>query len=127
MDFLISLLDALSISSNYLKKLSTMEIEEEKAPVIRAYSYNTATENRRARRSIRKEERYYLLEYTKLTTGFLKMIFDEKSRLSYDILYQNFLDLHEELVDHCVKVKNFKFLQFNPDFVPSIFKPREKK
>jgi len=104
-----------------------MEIEEEKAPVIRAYSYNTATENRRARRSIRKEERYYLLEYTKLTTGFLKMIFDEKSRLSYDILYQNFLDLHEELVDHCVKVKKFKFLQFNPDFVPSIFKPREKK
>jgi len=127
MDFLISLLDALSISSNYLKKLSTMEIEEEKAPVIRAYSYNTATENRRARRSIRKEERYYLLEYTKLTTGFLKMIFDEKSRLSYDILYQNFLDLHEELVDYCVKVKKFKFLQFNPDFVPSIFKPREKK
>jgi len=104
-----------------------MEIEEEKAPVIRAYSYNTATENRRARRSIRKEERYYLLEYTKLTTGFLKMIFDEKSRLSYDILYQNFLDLHEELVDYCVKVKKFKFLQFNPDFVPSIFKPREKK
>jgi len=104
-----------------------METETLEAPIIRAYSYNTATENRRARRSIRKEERYYLLEYTKLTTGFLKMIFDEKSRLSYEILYQNFLDLHEELVAHCVLVKKFRWLKFNPDFVPSIFKPIEKK
>jgi len=104
-----------------------MEIEEEKAPVIRAYSYNTSTENRRAKRAIRKEERYYLTKYTELTTGFLKMIFDEKSRLSYEILYQNFLDLHEELVAHCVVVKKFRWLKFNPDFVPYVFKPREKK
>jgi hypothetical protein len=104
-----------------------MGTETLEAPIIRAYSYNTSTENRRARRAIRKEERYYLTKYTELTTGFLKMIFDEKSRLSYDILYQNFLDLHEELVAHCIVVKKFRWLKFNPDFVPTIFKPQEKQ